>query len=194
MRKCPYCDFATRGLPASKVPHVRYADAVVRELEWRMSELADRQLPGHVEVEVTGRLAAHTPERRRDERRVGRMLEYTRSRNSCRFDRIRAYFLGRPGEDCGRCDLCTGTAETTRALSEAEQKAVRYALRTVSELDFRFGAGRVVQVMAGSEASEILDRGLHELDSYGLKASNWRLLHAQLERFAAWADASTTAR
>ncbi len=113
--------------------------------------------------------AAQLREKRaRDDRRLGRMLDYARSRTGCRLDRIRAYFLGEPGEPCGRCDLCTGSAADVRAVSEQEVRVVRHVLRTVSELDFRFGATRVVQVLAGSEAREVLDRGLQQLATYGV--------------------------
>ncbi len=40
LSKCPYCDFASRA--ATVVPHERYADAVLRELELRATEFAPR--------------------------------------------------------------------------------------------------------------------------------------------------------
>lgn len=40
LSKCPYCDFASRAAPF--IPHARYADAVLRELELR-AELHPRQ-------------------------------------------------------------------------------------------------------------------------------------------------------
>lgn len=43
-RKCPYCDFATRGISPSEIPHVAYADAVLRELDERRPSLAGRRL------------------------------------------------------------------------------------------------------------------------------------------------------
>jgi putative oxygen-independent coproporphyrinogen III oxidase len=35
LQKCPYCDFASGTIRRSEVPHEAYADAVLRELEWR---------------------------------------------------------------------------------------------------------------------------------------------------------------
>ncbi len=35
LRKCPYCDFATSPLGRADIPHARYADALLRELEMR---------------------------------------------------------------------------------------------------------------------------------------------------------------
>jgi ATP-dependent DNA helicase RecQ len=106
--------------------------------------------------------------RSRDERRLGRMLDYAKAATGCRFDAVRSYFLGEPGQPCGRCDLCTGGAAELRAADEREAKAVRQVLRTVAALDFRFGAQRVVQVLAGSEAQEVLERGLQQLPAYGV--------------------------
>ncbi len=139
------------------------------------------QLGGHVflqgdTVTLQGQLPDFLPidlqeqqqKRARDDRRLGRMLEYTRARTGCRFDRVRSYFLGEPGADCGRCDLCTGGGEDVRATSEAESTAVFHVLRTVGEIDFRFGMMRSIQVLAGSEAREVLDRGLERLVTYGV--------------------------
>jgi putative oxygen-independent coproporphyrinogen III oxidase len=35
LQKCPYCDFASATIRRPEVPHREYADAVLRELEWR---------------------------------------------------------------------------------------------------------------------------------------------------------------
>ena len=113
--------------------------------------------------------AALREKRRRDEARLAQMLEYTRTSAGCRFDRLRAYFLGRKDEPCGTCDLCTDGAALLRSADEREAKAVWSALHAISgSLDFRFGAQRVVQVLAGSENSEVLSRGLDELPAYGV--------------------------
>ena len=41
-RKCPYCDFATRGVDPATIPHTRYVDALKAELE--RYELKGRRL------------------------------------------------------------------------------------------------------------------------------------------------------
>jgi len=41
LQKCPYCDFASATIRRTEVPHREYAEAVLRELEWRA---ADREL------------------------------------------------------------------------------------------------------------------------------------------------------
>lgn len=44
LAKCPYCDFASAAIRRDNVPHVAYADAVLRELELRSAALAGRTL------------------------------------------------------------------------------------------------------------------------------------------------------
>jgi putative oxygen-independent coproporphyrinogen III oxidase len=44
LQKCPYCDFASATIRRPEVPHQAYADAVLRELEWRRAELESREL------------------------------------------------------------------------------------------------------------------------------------------------------
>ncbi|MCA8942383.1 MAG: ATP-dependent DNA helicase RecQ [Planctomycetes bacterium] len=122
--------------------------------------------------------------RARDERRLGRMLEYSRQRTGCRFDRVRAYFLGEPGEPCGRCDLCTAGDDAHREVDEGEADSVFAVLRTVAALDFRFGVGRTIQVLAGSEAREVLDRGLDRLDGYGILQGATEKAIRELVQFA----------
>ena len=39
LQRCPYCDFATEAINPSRIPHARYADAVVRELGLRLDAL-----------------------------------------------------------------------------------------------------------------------------------------------------------
>ena len=44
LRKCPYCDFATSPLERAAIPHVDYADAIVRELSLRAPDLVGTRL------------------------------------------------------------------------------------------------------------------------------------------------------
>src|SRR5437762_6638683 len=41
LQKCGYCDFLSVAAPREAVEHVKYADAVVHELERRASHLGD---------------------------------------------------------------------------------------------------------------------------------------------------------
>jgi oxygen-independent coproporphyrinogen-3 oxidase len=44
LAKCPYCDFASAAIRRVEVPHVPYADAVLRELDRRAAALPGRRL------------------------------------------------------------------------------------------------------------------------------------------------------
>lgn len=44
LKRCPYCDFATRKIDRPHIPHDRYADAVLAELALRTSDIRKRRL------------------------------------------------------------------------------------------------------------------------------------------------------
>lgn len=44
LRKCPYCDFATRGIEAEAIPQRAYTDALLREIEMRAALLGEVRL------------------------------------------------------------------------------------------------------------------------------------------------------
>jgi len=44
LQKCPYCDFASKGIDRASVPHEAYADAVLVELERRAREVTGARL------------------------------------------------------------------------------------------------------------------------------------------------------
>ena len=44
LQKCPYCDFYSLAIERAAIPHVAYADAVLRELERRRAELTGYEL------------------------------------------------------------------------------------------------------------------------------------------------------
>jgi putative oxygen-independent coproporphyrinogen III oxidase len=44
LRKCPYCDFATSPKERAEIAHAEYADAVLKELQFRGPSLADARL------------------------------------------------------------------------------------------------------------------------------------------------------
>lgn len=45
LQRCPYCDFATEAINPARIPHARYADAVVRELALRLDALPPEARP-----------------------------------------------------------------------------------------------------------------------------------------------------
>ena len=104
--------------------------------------------------------------RARDERRLARVIDYARARSGCRFARIRDYFLGKPGERCGRCDLCTQSADAAPPDGEAAE-AVRSVLGALSSLDGRYGAHKIAMLLAGDDDPDLRARGLCDHASFG---------------------------
>jgi len=112
---------------------------------------------------------------RRDRERLDTMVRYAFSRG-CRTRFIYDYFAGaaRGGAAprCGICDVCLGWGRTQgRALDDEELLRVRIALSGVGRLSGRFGVERIAQVLTGSRAREVLDRGLDRVPTYGKLAS-----------------------
>ncbi len=104
---------------------------------------------------------AMAQKRQRDNSRLARMVQYTRSSTGCRFDRIREYFLDQRGSRCGRCDACLRSA-TSAVPADADLARIKSVLAAVRGLNFRFGPHRIAQILKGSRVADILDRGLDQ--------------------------------
>jgi len=109
---------------------------------------------------------AMAQKRQRDNSRLARMVQYTRSSTGCRFDRIREYFLNERGSRCGRCDACLRSA-TSAVPDDADLTRIKSVLAAVRGLNFRFGPHRIAQILKGSRVADILDRGLDQQPEFG---------------------------
>ena len=105
----------------------------------------------------------------RDRRKLDTMLKYVDAR-TCRHAFVLSYF----GEQevtstCDNCDRCARQRTMKRpALSEEQWVEVQKALSCVARMNGRFGLARVAQVLAGSRAKPVIDRGLDQLSTHGL--------------------------
>jgi ATP-dependent DNA helicase RecQ len=107
--------------------------------------------------------------RRRDQAKLTAMLAYVDGQD-CRHAHILRYF-GEPdaSPSCTACDRCCRERETaTRAVTEPEWDVVQKVLSCAARLKGRFGVARLAQVLMGSKAKPILERGLDDLPTYGL--------------------------
>jgi ATP-dependent DNA helicase RecQ len=113
---------------------------------------------------------------KRDRAKLKAMVAYAYGRD-CRQRIILRYFGDPELANCGACDQCsTKRSEKLRPPSEAELLMVRKLLSGVARMSFRakdgfvprFGRNRVIQVLIGSQAKEVLDARLNELTTYGL--------------------------
>ncbi len=114
---------------------------------------------------------ARAEKSRRDRARLDTMLRYAFG-SGCRTRFIYDYFAGagRAGAipRCGTCDVCLGWRRSKgRPLDDRELERVRIALSAVARLQARFGVARIAQVLVGSRSSEVLDRGLDWIPTFG---------------------------
>ena len=111
--------------------------------------------------------------RRRDQRKLRDILGYVNS-TRCRHGYILSHFGDREATDqCDNCDRCRrfSTGEI-REPTEEEWVVLQKALSCVARMRGRFGLAKVLQVLKGSKAQEIRDRGLDRLSTHGLLKSH----------------------
>jgi ATP-dependent DNA helicase RecQ len=135
-------------------------------------------------VELPIDVRALQEKEKRDRAKLKSMVAYAYGRE-CRQKMMLRYFGDPELNNCGACDQCsTNRSEKLRAPTEDEMVVVRKALSCVARMSFRgedgftprFGRNRVIQVLLGSKAKEIVDARLDELTTYGLlktKSSNY---------------------
>ncbi len=107
--------------------------------------------------------------RNRDKRKLQDMLRYAGTPR-CRH----AYILNYFGEsdvaaECSNCDRCRRIkGHEVRDPTEEEWPVLQKILSCVARMRTSFGCARVVQVLSGSKAKPVLERGLDRLSTYGL--------------------------
>ena len=116
---------------------------------------------------------------KRDRAKLKAMVAYAYGRE-CRQKMILRYFGDPDLSNCGACDQCsTNRSEKLRSPTEDELVTARKALSCVARMSIRtgegfvprFGRNRVIQVLLGSQAKEIIDARLDELTTHGLLKS-----------------------
>ncbi len=121
--------------------------------------------------------------RRRDQRKLRDILGYVNS-TRCRHRYILSYFGDREAAgQCDNCDRCRRfSAGEIREPTEEEWVVLQKALSCVARMRGRFGLAKVLQVLKGSKAQDVVDRGLDRLSTYGLlKAHGQAYLRGILE-------------
>jgi oxygen-independent coproporphyrinogen-3 oxidase len=183
LKKCPYCDFATRPIARTAVPHEAYADAVVCELELRAStgalegrrlcsvffgggtpSLWEPSVLGRVLREVRAAFSSETPD-----------LEVTVECNPSSLDRARAAALRAQG--VGRLSVGVQSLDDARLRflgrlhdGDAALAALRGALAEVPRVsaDLIFGVPGQGAEDFVEEVRRLLDLGLRHLSAYSL--------------------------
>jgi len=179
-RKCPYCDFATRGIAPSEIPHVAYADALLRELDERRSKLDGRRL-------VSVFFGGGTPSLW-EPRELGRVLtairgafesegdlEVSAECNPSSFDRARAEGLAEAG--VGRISLGVQSLENEKLKflgrlhdRDAALRALAEATRVFPRVsgDLMFGMPGQTAESLEAEVHDLVGTGVEHLSAYAL--------------------------
>lgn len=114
--------------------------------------------------------------RRRDEERLEHMMRFARSWECRRNLVLRHFGEPEPGEGCGRCDVCQAgqrpraSDQALRPLEEHELLVVRKILSGVARARGRCGRGRIIGMLVGSRARNVLENGFEKLSTYGILA------------------------
>jgi ATP-dependent DNA helicase RecQ len=121
--------------------------------------------------------------------KIRRMVGYANTRQ-CRRQRMLAYF----GEQwdkpsCASCDNCLDDGAFGKSVqppkrfpSETEWVIIQKILSCVARMQGRFGRAKVVQVLLGSQASDIVNSYLSRLSTYGiLKGASRSMLDVYLD-------------
>jgi len=181
LAKCPYCDFASGAIRPAEVPHTRYADAVIRELDARAPMLGERRL-------VSVFFGGGTPSLW-DPRELGRVLaavreafatrepdlEVTVECNPTSLDRAKAAALREEGVTRLSIGMQSLDAERLRFLGrlhdpEGALRALREAMLEMPRVsgDLMFGMpGQKAEDLA-AEIERVLETGVRHVSAYAL--------------------------
>ncbi|MDA8241023.1 MAG: DNA helicase RecQ [Nitrospiraceae bacterium] len=112
-------------------------------------------------------------------RKLNRVVEYA-SHNVCRRRQLLGFFgEDYPKDNCGGCDICTGSVEQIDITVDAQ-----LIMSAISETRQRFGIGHVVDIVTGADTKRVRELKHHEIKAYGVGKHNdkqhWRFLVGEL--------------
>ncbi|MBK8257367.1 MAG: radical SAM family heme chaperone HemW [Polyangiaceae bacterium] len=184
LQKCPYCDFVSYATERAEVPHERYADAVIAEMEQRRNELVGKRVasvffgggtPSLWKAEELGRVLHHLRQMACFEANV----EITAEANPSSLDEAKARSLkgvgvnrlsiGVQGLRRERLEFLGRLHDETGGL-HAVKEALASGMERVSA-DVIYGvAGGAAQTVedAASEVSRVVDTGITHVSAYAL--------------------------
>ncbi|MBA4374321.1 MAG: DNA helicase RecQ [Thermodesulfovibrio sp.] len=85
------------------------------------------------------------------------------SHNICRRRQLLAFFgEDYPEENCGGCDICTGSAEQVDITTDAQ-----IIMSAVSRTGQRFGIGHIIDIVSGADTKRIRELRHNEIKTYG---------------------------
>ena len=93
-----------------------------------------------------------------------RQIERYAASTTCRHKMLVEHRQGFQSTDCRACDRCLGELEGVEDATVLAQKI----LSGVARVREGFGAGHVIDVLRGKRTDKVIDRGHHELSTFGL--------------------------
>lgn len=102
------------------------------------------------------------------------------SHNVCRRRQLLGFFGEEfPGDNCGACDICTGSAEQMDITTDAQ-----IIMSAISRTQQRFGIGQIIDIVTGADTKRIRELRHNELKTYGAGKHKdkkyWRFLVDEL--------------
>jgi ATP-dependent DNA helicase RecQ len=112
-------------------------------------------------------------------RKLNRVIEYA-SHNVCRRRQLLGFFgEDYPEENCGGCDICTGSVEQIDITADAQTM-----MSVISETRQRFGIGHVVDIVTGADTKRMRELKHNQIKTYGAgrhkDKQHWRFLAGEL--------------
>ncbi len=111
--------------------------------------------------------------------KLRRTVEYA-SHNACRRKQLLGFFgEDYPGDNCGGCDVCTGSVEQINITTDAQ-----IILSAISRTQQRFGIGHIIDIVIGADTKRMRELRHNEIKTYGAgkhrDKKHWRFLVDEL--------------
>lgn len=111
--------------------------------------------------------------------KLNQTVEYA-SHNVCRRKQLLSFFgEDYPGDNCGSCDICTGTVEQIDITIDAQ-----IIMSAISKTQQRFGIGHIIDIVTGADTKRVRELRHNEIKTYGAGRHNdkkrWRFLVNEL--------------
>jgi ATP-dependent DNA helicase RecQ len=102
------------------------------------------------------------------------------SHNVCRRRQLLEFFgEGYPEDNCGTCDICTGSVEQIDITTDAQM-----IMSAISRTQQRFGIGHIIDIVTGADTKRVRELKHNEIKTYGAgkhkDKKHWRFLVNEL--------------
>lgn len=111
--------------------------------------------------------------------KLNQTVEYA-AYNVCRRKHLLGFFgEDYPGDNCGACDICTGSVEQVDVTMDAQ-----IIMSAISRTGQRFGIGHIIDIVTGADTKRVRQLKHNEIKTYGAgkhrDKKHWRFLMNEL--------------